>query len=283
MTEELCRLYEKTVENNISYLKKLEKELLQESNLPETFHRKLTFSSKQIADRWRSEEKYLRTKYAKFAIPDYPEDMILPSISIDATVNLIDDILDENLSKDQKALYIVELIRVLNLKHSFPLSYELKKLVSDYFNKIIFVAIAESTFYPQMLKEKNKERFFDLTFKSYLSRSLDMDIFIELPLMRMNVSIPEIKEVMDAGKAFRIMNLAKKDFLDLEHDLEHEITTPITIFKEKKIPVDEFVPYLYTHSTRRVSIPTSRFLQKVIKNFIAMAKKEKKTLEESIK
>ncbi|MEW6328743.1 MAG: hypothetical protein AB1468_01365, partial [Candidatus Micrarchaeota archaeon] len=246
MSEELYTLYEKSIENNLKYLMKLEKELTHETNMNSAFSHLLSLSSKNLANKWRSGAKYLRTRYAKQAIPNYPDDVLMLLISVDASVNLLEDILDETLSKEQKGLYLVELIRVLSMQNSFNLSKKLQKIISDYFNKIIFIAGSENFLYPQILNEKDESKLFELCTASYSCRSLDMDIFVELPLTKNKHTKQEINSALIAARSFRVINLAKKDIADLPHDLQFNTTTPIMVMKQRNLPVKNFIDALYS-------------------------------------
>lgn len=278
VSEELYRLYEKSVDANLEYLTKLEKKLTHKTDMHGAFSQLLSLSSQNLSNKWRSGAKYLRTKYAKEAIPTYPDEILMPSIFIDASVNLLDDILDETLSKEQKGVYLVELIRVLAMQNNFHLSKKLQKIISGYFNKIIFIAGSENFLYTQILNEKNEAKLLELCINSYPCRSLDMDIFIELPLAKNKHTKQEINSALIAARSFRVINLAKKDFADLPHDIQFNILSPIVVMGQRNIPVKKFVDALYS---KTMNFPKSQneTIQRIIDNFAEMSIKEKESFD----
>ncbi|MEX2725599.1 MAG: hypothetical protein Q6367_017065 [Candidatus Freyarchaeota archaeon] len=283
MSEEIYKLYEETIAENIHYLKKLEKELGYGTDLAENLRQVLSTSARNLSDKWRSEAKYLRTKYSKMAIPDYPEEVLKISIFVDAVVNLLDDVLDEELTKEQKAVYLIELIRVLTFHHGINLPKNLKKLISDYFNKIIFVAVSENSLYKKLLGVSDESVIFDLCAKSYLCRSLDMDIFVELPLTKNGYRRNEIKSIVESARLFRVINLVKKDYVDLLHDKKFGITTPLTILGNKNIPIEKFVLFLDSYCKRMTPTPKSERSRLIIENFSEMVKKEEEFLKKNLR
>jgi predicted nucleic acid-binding protein len=184
MVNTLARFYEETVQENIEYLKKLEKELYGNVVLHKMVHKALLQSARNLTKKWIAGEKYLRTKYARDAIPEYPKEAFKLSLLLDANINLMDDLLDETLSREERALYIVELLRVLALRDSYPIEDEVKTKISNYFNKIIFVAVSEQIFLEKM-KDKEDEDFYEVAYEYFAGRSLDMDLFLEIPLLEL--------------------------------------------------------------------------------------------------
>lgn len=278
MEQELIELYEKTIEENVAYLRNLEDELFGSTEFGETMHKSLIQSTKNLTDKWRSQEKYIRTAYAMRAIPDYPDEVKKLSIFLDANINLMDDILDENLSREEMALYLVELLRVLSIKDGYPMTQALKQKISDYFNKIIFVAISEGALFPQFSKQE-KSKLLAMILRSYFSRSIDMDLFLELPLHESGCDKENMNALIKAGRVFRVMNLAKKDFMDIEHDKEKNIINPVSVAMKKGISPQELIDYLYENTQSRI-IPTKfKRNKEIMRNLQGMALEEKQLFE----
>ena len=283
MNKDLIKIYEKSVEDNINYLIQLEKDVFRETKLSKDFHQILVKSSGNLTEKWQNEKKHLRTEYCISAIPNYPKDIIMPSIHIDAAINLMDDILDENLSKNEMMFCLIECVRVLSIKNKFCLTDKMRTSISKCFNKLIFLSITEFKIIPQISKEKDISALFDIIRKFYFARTFDIDIFVELPLLKMNIQQDEIDEAVNIGRKFRVINILKKDFFDLSHDKKCNIPSVITILEKKKIPLKKVIDFLYADFFDGIPKSKSPYIQKIIKNFVGLAEKEIDVLEKTIK
>lgn len=277
MVKSLVRLYEETVHENINYLKKLERELYGKAELHKRVHETLFKSSQTITKKWLAGKKYLRTKYARDAILEYPKDVLKLSLILDATINLMDDLLDETLSREERAFYLVELLRVLALRDNYPIEDEVKTRISNYFNKIIFVAISEQIFLEKM-KDKEGEDFYKVAYDYFAGRSLDMDLFLEIPLHELKYKKNEIDEIVRVGRIFRTINLMKKDLIDLEHDIEFDIPTPIVMLHQKEKPFNDFIEYVFSRALGDVPQRSSKKAEPIIYNLVNLTIKEQKEI-----
>jgi len=282
MVETLARLYEETVKENVNYLKKLEKELYSKAELHKVVHETLFKSAQNLTKKWLAGEKYLRTKYVRDAILEYPKDTLKISILLDSTINLMDDLLDETLSREERAFYIVELLRVLALRDSYSIGDEVKNRISNYFNKIIFVAVSEQIFLEKM-KDKEDEDFYKVAYDYFAGRSLDMDLFLEIPLHELKYKQSEIDEIVKVGRRFRTINLMKKDLIDLEHDMEFNIPTPIVMLHQKGKPFKDFVDYVFSHTLGDMPIKSSKNAEPIIHNLVNLTIKEQKEIAELLR
>ncbi|MBD3261501.1 MAG: hypothetical protein GF334_07435 [Candidatus Altiarchaeales archaeon] len=278
MVEKLARLYEDTIRENIEFLTKLEKQLYGKISYNQIVKQSLEESTKNLTQKWISEKKYLRTKYARDAIPNYPQKTLKLSVILDANINLMDDILDEDLSKKEKGLYLVELLRVMALRDSYKINGEAEKRISNYFNKIIFVAISEQIFLEQM-KQTSGEKFYEIASDYFKGRGLDMDIFLELPLHERGYQTKEIEEVLKAGRIFRTINLMKKDLIDLEHDLKTGIETPITLLQRKKQPIHDFIDYVFSNSMSTAKTKSSQKTETIVHNLLHLSLQDQKDIK----
>jgi len=279
MVEALAKLYEDTVKENIDYLRKLERELYGKSELHKMVHGALIQSAQNLTKKWLEGKKYLRTKYARDAILEYPKKVLKLSLLLDANINLMDDILDETLSRKEKAFYLVELLRVLALRDSYPIEDEVKIRISNYFNKIIFVAVSEQIFLEKMRNTEDGD-FHEVAYDYFAGRSLDMDLFLEIPLHELGYKKKEIDEVVGVGRRFRTINLMKKDLIDLEHDLESDIPTPITILHQKGKPFKDFVDYVFSRTIGDVPQRSSKNAEPIVHNLFNMTINEQKEATE---
>ncbi|MEM3399704.1 MAG: hypothetical protein QXP42_02640 [Candidatus Micrarchaeia archaeon] len=282
MVERLAQFYEKTVEQNLNYLYKVEKELFSDPLLASTFPNILSSSSKNIANKWRNERKYIRTKFVVDALPNYPQEILALSVSIDATVNILDDILDETLSKEEKGLYLVELIRAISLHNLRNTPARIRKAIFNYFNKILIVAMSEMYFLGCLSKQENENDLINSACRYYHGRSLDIDIFAELPLLHTRMAKKDQQAVLNAARAFRIMNLVKKDLKDFERDVSCNIQTALTVLHARKKLTPNLFDGIYNYSLKLCDTKTDKTAT-IVENFISMLKKEKQEVDKLIR
>jgi hypothetical protein len=139
--EELEKEYLSTIEDN---LKEVNDILIQLniSNIPiEQFEGILYQSSNRLTERWRTGRKTVRTQIARMLIPNYPKSVLHISLAIDAIINLLDDLLDEILVDEQKASYILEMVRVLALFNHLQVAPRFQTRIAEYFNKCICIGL----------------------------------------------------------------------------------------------------------------------------------------------
>jgi hypothetical protein len=84
-------------------------------------------SSQNLTDKWTSGRKSLRTEIAIKVIPNYPSKALQTALTIDSIVNLIDDNLDDLMSKQERTLYTIELVRNLANFNQQEISNESRK------------------------------------------------------------------------------------------------------------------------------------------------------------
>ena len=167
------------------------------------------------------------------AFPEYPMDSLNLSISIDAMINIFDDLIDENLERQTKNYYFLEIFRMLANYHYQASNENLRFHMGNYFNKLIMIASLEKHFYDSIKNEKRDDNVLKTTTHIYDIRSLDIDIFIEIPLLASD-TIRFKDDVLKVARIYRVLELLKKDILDIEHDIENGLETLITIFWDRK-------------------------------------------------
>lgn len=248
----------------------------------ELFNKILQTSKNELVEKWRSGKKYLRTLTAIKAFPDYSLDSLYLSISIDAIINILDDLLDENLEKRAKNFYIVEIIRTLANYHYQKSNEALRRCIGNYFNKCIMIALLEKHFY-DLLRNKNGDDYL-LKYPTYIYdiRSLDIDVFIEIPLLDSN-TIQFKEDIIKVARTYRALELIKKDILDVEHDIDNGIDTIFTILWNHKNDLLTSVSNLTELYLKRARNITCSGHSKIIDNFILMSQNEAKDIKEHIK
>ncbi len=279
--KDLERQYKKTIKLNLKKLNYIVKKEIKIKNpqANKIIENSLNIAYKHLAKKWLNEEKYLRTYFAKKAIPFYPEKIINLSISLDATINILDDLFDEKLETEIKALYILELLRSLTVTYNHKYNKKITEIMENYFNKIISIAVLES-FYKELLeKETDFDKVVELSMQIYDCRSLDMDIYVELPLM--NKKLKNKKEIMEISRTFRAVNLIKKDITDLKHDEENQIYNGIRSADKKGFRNPLILTLINFYEKRAIQIKRKNN-GKIIRNFFEMIEEENIKIKKSI-
>lgn len=282
---DIISLYNDSVYNNLKIIDKIiNSDIgLNDPYLMELFNKILQTSKNELIEKWRTGKKYLRTLTAIKAFPNYSSDSLNLSISIDAIINILDDLLDENLEKQAKIFYIVEIIRTLANYHYQKSNEALRHCIGNYFNKCIMIALLEKHFYD--LLRNTKENDYIIKYPTYIYdiRSVDIDVFIEIPLLASN-TIQFKDDVLKVARTYRALELIKKDILDVEHDIDNGIDTIFTILWNRKNDLLSSVSNLtelYLERTRKTT--GSEYSNIIIDNFISMSENEAKEIKKHIK
>lgn len=189
-------------------------------------------SSDYIVDKWNKGKKYIRTEFVMGIFGDlYPRKVLPVSIMIDSMINILDDLFDEQLTRDDRKIYILEYLRVYAVYSTLPQSEKIRKCVGSYFDKLITLAIAEQDILREAEKTDNLDILLELSTKLLLIRARDIDIFVQVVLDRRNINDLSI---LDSARYFRSLNLLKKDILDFDHDIKNDQQTLVTYVRSKK-------------------------------------------------
>lgn len=281
--ERIQKIYAETVHENLDKLREILKNDIGVENplVMEQIEKLLQYSSGNLIQKWQSGRKYARTLFAMRAIPNYPQNILKLSISIDAIINLLDEILDEEMNKETKALHLVELIRILAIYNHQKLEKKYLDAIGNYFNKIISIAILENLYRNLIKDEQDFNKIVNYSIQIYDCRALDMDIYAELPLIELYGPIDnETKKLVKIARIFRALNLIKKDIKDLEHDRENNTETVITLLHDKNDFndfINDFIGY-YKKESKKINSDEHE-LKNIINNFNNMIQKEIEEIE----
>ena len=150
----IIKKYEKSVSTNLSDIKKILGVRTQKFNNISDYRNLLITSSKSMVIKWKSNKKYLRTEFVLRAFVElYPVKLIEQSIMVDAMINILDDLLDSNLDKQDKMLYILEYLRVFSIYNFSLPSLRVQKVMGNYFDKLITLAVAEFNYQEEIVNE----------------------------------------------------------------------------------------------------------------------------------
>lgn len=210
-------------------------------NASEIYSDLLDGNANKMVGKWKKGEKYVRTEFVLEAFgSEYPEEVLPISIFVDSMINILDDLLDEDLSKEDKIFYILEYLRVFSLySGQFP-SKEIQQRVSLYFMKVITLAVAERVHLGLVENESDIRKISDLSSDLLITRAMDIDVFVDIVFVIEGLEIDENVQV--AGRCFRALNILKKDLLDLEHDLSGGQETLVTlVYKNQDMNNSEYL------------------------------------------
>lgn len=185
-----------------------------------------------MINKWNKNKKILRTELIYNIIPNYPKEILNKSILIDVVINILDDIYDEKLDKEEISSNILELLRTMAIIYKENFSEFEKNLMFNYFNKILCIAIIEFVYIDKIKYTSNISEKMDLAIDCYNCRSTDIDIFLELPLYELNINKMEIKKLIKIGNIYRAISIISKDITDMKKDMKNETITPIIILSE---------------------------------------------------
>ncbi len=281
--------YESTVQDTLHELNIVLDELMIENPEISGILKEITHSSvNQLTEKWISGRKYVRTYFIKKALINYPKKGLSLSIQLDVIVNILDDLLDEELKKMEKVLYIVEFLRVFAIFNKTRINPKISKAIAKYFNELICIAVLEDVFYKMIENCHEDDEIINNLIKVYDCRSNDIDIFAQIPLFEIYGGVnKEVSKIITAARYFRAINLLKKDLGDINHDIEHNTTSVILILRENdridyKSILNKFSDHYLDEFSKLKS--SKKDIQTSISNFEKLAIKDvaefKKKLED---
>ncbi len=231
--DESIKIYKEGVSKNIKDISEILTDCgVDVSSMLPIYEKTLSLSSNNILEKWKSGRKYLRTHFVKKAFSNfYPEEHLEISLFIDAMVNLMDDLFDEELTEQEKGLYIMELVRVFSLfNYSLP-NKKIQLATGKYLNELIVLAVAENIYEKMIKEEKNLDNVINHSISLLLCRAMDINIFNEIALIDYDGDIDALKKI---GQIFRAINIFEKDIKDIEHDKENNSESAVIIVIERE-------------------------------------------------
>jgi len=278
--EYILQLYKETIGDNLSNLVKSDDLLFQQCK------ELLIASRNETTGKWSSGRKYIRTLPVVQAFSEYyPEGVLKISVYIDALVNNLDDLFDESLSKKERTFPIIEIFRTLGNFSRTELSPEERSVIGSYFDNIIVVATSEHHYYNFIKSVKEDvDKIIKYSIQLYDGRSLDMDVFVDLPAVKLQWSEADKKNLRKNARAYRALNLIKKDIEDYEHDKAQENESIITLLSEDKEILKEVVNRLAQHYKFSSGNQTkdTNAVEIVMSNLNSMIGKENRDLKLSL-
>lgn len=288
--EKNIKTYQKSKEKNLLDIKKILKNRKitnPDISIYNTFFEKSIFF---ITNKWQSGKKYSRTFFIQNIFQKkYPQKYTELSLSIDAMVNILDDLYDENLNSQEKGIYVLEFLRIFSI-YSNKTNIKVDKFLSNYINKLITLAVAENFYQEKIKLENNLDIIINDSADLLICRGMDIDIFVQIALLDKKLKDNLKKEIENIGRIFRAINILKKDINDIDYDKKNNMETVVTIILEKKeINFQEYVNKLIENLFIKQKAYIDNILKKdksflsVINNFQKAFDENKKEILFSIK
>ncbi len=228
--------YRKSLNFNLNFIKGvLSSDNLAIYDFLEQIESLLSDSLENIAKKWEDNKKHARTELVmKGFSDDYPIKNLNISIMMDAMINILDDIYDENLEKNEKGLYIIEFLRVFATLNFEGLSGFMQDSIYKYFNRLITIPIAEKSIYKELISEDEYSKIITHSINLLNIRSVDVDFFVDAALDLSGFNDKENKLITNTFRKFRAINIFQKDINDVNHDIQSGQNTPVTFIWQNK-------------------------------------------------
>ncbi len=233
--KEIVSIYKKSVDKNLKDINSILKKL--DMKNPEVFSackKALKTSSANVVKKWLSGRKYSRTVFVKQAFGKfYPKKYLETSIFIDAMINILDDLIDEEIDDKEKILYVLEILRTFSLYNLQKPNPKIQTAFGYCFNRLISVPFAENIYQKKIRKEKIMKKIIEYSAEILKHRATDIDVFNEIALM--NYKNKKVKEkIKKIGKIFRASTIFKKDIEDINYDKKMGMETVVTLMSSRK-------------------------------------------------
>lgn len=261
--QKIIPIYQESVKENLRDIKSILERLgMLSPELAKTYEQILMMTSQNITGKWEAGRKYARTYFSRKAFAEhYPEEYLKLSLYIDAMVNILDDIYDENMNKETRGLYLVEFLRIFSLYNLSELTKNIQEPLGHYFNQLITLAVAEGVYFKMIEGEKELDKIVKLSADLLLCRAQDIDIFNEIALV--NYQNNKKENIKLIGRIFRAINILKKDVNDIDYDKSNNMVSVVT------------------HISDRQDINFSEYLKKLANYLLEKAEKEKSLIKDS--
>jgi len=211
--------------------------VISEKEILSLFQELLSNTSYVVSERWLKKEKYLRTKYTLSVFGEsFPQDRLTLSLCVDAMVNILDDFYDEALTKKQKQIYLIELLRVISIINQNIPSLELSVEFGKYFDKLITLAVCENFNLKQMKENLNDDFVISTGASLLLTRAYDMDIFVQIA-----ESNNSHNTLLMEFRLLRALSILKKDILDLKRDIETDQESIVTFVFQSNLATQKIL------------------------------------------
>lgn len=270
--EKAINFYNEQTRKNLDDIEEILDSLKMESPTRNNFKQLFQSSSVAITTSWEKERKYCRTIFVKTAFgKQFPDHFLGVSLSLDVMINILDDLLDEELSPEKKTAYIIEFLRnFANYSHQ-ELSSEIRNEVGLYFNKLITLAISEKVYEEEIKKSNALNKIAGKSVDLLICRGMDIDIFSEIALIDYAGNADAIRK---NARAFRAMNILKKDIIDIPYDLKNNMESVVTLVQKKDFDFLSYISQVLSIFDQKIEVVDDQ----IASNFLQMIQKQKKEI-----
>lgn len=243
----------KISEENLNYVLNKYSQIVNELSLKYNLPENVKDALKSMLEKWKIGKKISRASYIipiGYKIPDQYKNSKEKNIkeieniiiSLDTVINTLDDTVDI-LIEDKKEKWKREVIKIINFMYVIS---ELNRVIPDIrYQKLIIDTtlnfIVSLTQIPWLEKEysgkiaqadtKKEEKKFAI--ECIKERARDIDIFIKLLILYLNLDKKYSLIFTKAIKNYRALELFSKDYFDIDTDIEDKSNTPtIALFKK---------------------------------------------------
>lgn len=270
-------LYKKETEKFLAFLEEEIKKSGVEKEAFVSSRRALEKTSVSVTSKWLSGRKYCRTFFLQKAFGSlYPSSYTAISLSLDALVNISDDIFDEPLEKKEINLYMAECLKLLSLLNSYPQISKIQPELGVYFSKLLSLVAAENFYQEKISQGRDYKQMVEDSSKLLLIRAQDIDIFTEIALLDFKTE-KDLDSIREIAKIFRALNIFKKDIKDLDYDRSHNIKTVVITLKDKEINLKDYSQDLISgleDKMKKVVCPQDQGLKLPFRAFQKMIEEE---------
>lgn len=224
--------------------------------------------------------KSFRTGYAKEAFGKYyPKEAEVYSIKLEAYTWAGDDIADDTKAPHEEIKLNLFLAHIAAREMLFWPEWT-RKIAYKHFNTMMEIAAIQDITNSKLKNADNEKEAIEIALKSYEGRATDIDFAIEIPSYFLNFSETEKSTAIDAGEAFRSINLFHKDIKDVPYDLHHNTETPVVIFIHRNFDIDKLGERIYEKALEKIKElkenVENEVVYELVTNFEEMIERERR-------
>ena len=238
---------------NLNYVLNKYTQIVSELNLRYNLPENVKNSLNWMLEKWETRKKISRASYiipvgykiqARYKHPKEKNIQKIENIiiSLDTVISALDDTVDI-LIEDKKEKWEREVTKIINflyimseLNRVFPdLRYQ-KLLIDTILNFIISltqIPSLEKEYSDKITQASTQEEEEKFAIECLKKRAKDIDIFIELLILYLNIDKEYALTLTKTIKIYRALELFSKDYFDISIDIESKSNTPaVALFKK---------------------------------------------------
>ncbi|SFR61113.1 hypothetical protein [Halogeometricum limi] len=219
---------------------------------------------REVVGKWERGRKSVRTvpacnAYARVCDEPVPESVKRTLTALDATINVLDDIIDTRDLRTQEkiALTVNAAFSGVAMVGSCPPAYraDVEDALLEYYTSVFQIPLVERELFEHMEAADATSQKLAAAEALYAYRSCDIDAFARIPAIVMDVGEETERRMLEDLRAYRCRRLLYKDIGDVERDLVDGDVTPVIHFLGASASTDAVVDSIerlhdrFTYST----------------------------------